>query len=168
MTGHLHDALEKMRTTSLVQTHGLNQLTPEQTAALLADTAIPTWHQQQPKKRYCHSLRADVTPVCRLINARVSDCKLYPEGGYTSWHTASDMFGVRAIFTYATDYGGWFKYKRSNKITTLDDKLGWNVYVFTTTTDKPIWQCTYAKREKYSFNFCCRCTPSELAEYVLA
>lgn len=79
----------------------------------------------------------------------------YPDTGFMSWHTNSDIPCKRLYITWAKEGGkSFFRYFENGKMITDYDDEGITIRIFNI-TDKPpyLWHCVGSKTDRLSFGF---------------
>jgi hypothetical protein len=161
-------ALDEMRNKATVRMADSPLIyTAEHALSLLEPGKVPNHDVPHGRFHHYHELWVNSSPVATLLNGKRSGLKLYPPGGYLSWHTNSDNPGIRVYFSYAREPGCWFRYMRDNKAVTLEDKPGWNIRVFPVRRDNLLWHCVWAPVERYSFGFNCLSTPAAFESFMI-
>lgn len=94
--------------------------------------------------RYWEAL-ADTNDLAAIMRMVPSGFKWYPDKGFISWHTNSDVPGRRCYAIHNFGSGSYFKTEKGIEM----EPAGWTIRVFET----PIWHCVYANCERIAFGF---------------
>lgn len=87
---------------------------------------------------------------------KMSGCFCYPYQGYMGWHTNIDKPGTRVYFSYSEEsYKNKFSYfdKEKNAIVDSYDLKGWNMRIFESTVENPLWHKVECKCPRIAIGF---------------
>jgi hypothetical protein len=77
---------------------------------------------------------------------------LYPPMSIMSWHTNSDMPGIRTYYTY-TEGRAIFRYYLDGKYYEDEDDIGWTARQFKIDPKAPLWHTIWTEKPRYAFGF---------------
>jgi len=125
-------------------------------------TFKPTGNFDIPRATNCVNLAPDTMArkklqhVADMIGAtRLTNYNYYPKGNYLTWHTNSDVQGMRTYYSFCSGGYSCFRYidPDTKEIIDVVDNKGWNVNQFTVSKEKPLWHTVYSDTRRFSFGF---------------